>query len=102
MKATLIISPFVLQGMVMTFVMFVVGLWSIVRSYQPNPIMAVGVFIAASCAAFSFVATYLLAIYGAAAGGIYGMAKIAENQARLQNGGGGQQRQRMQYRPHHD
>jgi hypothetical protein len=88
-------------GLVMAFVMFVIGLWSIIRSYQPNPIMAVVVFVAAACAAFSFVATYLLAIYGAAAGGIYGLAKLAENQARLQNGPQGQP-QRMQYRPHHD
>ena len=88
-------------GMIMTFVMFVLGLWSIIRSYQPNPIMAVVVFICASCAAFSFVATYLLAIYGAAAGGLYGMAKLAENQARIQNGGA-QQQQRMQYRAHYD
>jgi len=81
----------------MAFVMFVVGLWSIVRSYQPNPIVAVVVFVCASCAAFSFVASFLLAIYGAAAGGVYGLAKLAENQARLQNGGGGQQ-QRVQHR----
>lgn len=87
------------MGMIMAFFMFVVGLWSIIRSYQPNPIMAVIVFVSASCAAFSFVATYLLAIYGAAAGGVYGLAKIAENQARLQNGG---QRQHMQNRPHYE
>lgn len=89
------------MGMVMTFVMFVLGLWSIVRSYQPNPIVAVVVFVGASCAAFSFVASYLGLLFGAAGGGLYGMAKIAESQARLQNGQG-QQRQRMQYRPHYD
>ena len=90
------------MGMVMCFVMFVLGLWSIIKSYQPNPIVAVGVFVCAACAAFSFVATYLMAIYGAAAGGVYGMAKLAESQAQLQNGGGGQ-RQRMEYRrPHYD
>ncbi|CAB9516144.1 expressed unknown protein [Seminavis robusta] len=90
------------MGLAMAFVMFVIGLWSIIRSYQPNPIMAVLVFVGASCAAFSFVATYIMAMFGAAAGGVYGMAKLAENQARLQNGGGGGQRQRMQYRPHYD
>ena len=89
------------MGLVMALVFFVVGLWTIVRSYQPNPIVALVVFICAACAAFSFVASYLLAIYGAAAGGVYGLAKMAENQARLQNGGGGQ-RQRVQYRPHQD
>jgi ABC-type multidrug transport system fused ATPase/permease subunit len=87
------------MGLVMAFVFFVIGLWSIIRSYQPNPLVAVVVFICASCAAFSFVASYLLAIYGAAAGGVYGLAKMAENQARIQNGG---QRQYMQNRAHYD
>lgn len=86
-------------GLVMAFVFFVIGLWSIIRSYQPNPITAVAVFVCAACAAFSFVATYLMALYGAAAGGIYGLAKLAENQARLQNG---QQQRRVQYRAHYD
>ena len=89
-------------GLVMAFVMFVIGLWSIIRSYQPNPIMAVVVFVAAACAAFSFVATYLLAIYGSAAGLVYGVAKLAENQARLQNGNQQGQWQRMQYGAHRD
>ena len=89
------------MGLIMALVMFVIGLWSIIRSYQPNPITAVVVFICATCAGFTFVATYLLGIYGAAAGGVYGLVKIAENQARIQNGPGGQ-RQYMQNRPHYD
>ena len=81
-------------GLVMALVMFVIGLWSIVRSYQPNPIVAVFFFISAACAAFSFVATYLLAMYGAAAGGVYGVLKVAEGNLRLQQGRPG--------RPHYD
>lgn len=82
------------MGLVMALVIFVIGLWSIVRSYQPNPIVAVVFFISAACAAFAFVTTYLLAIYGATAGGLYGMAKLAETnaRARIQNG---QQRQHL-------
>jgi len=90
------------MGMVMCLVMFVFGLWSIIKSYQPNPLVAVVVFICAACAAFTFVASCLMALCGAAAGGVYGLAKLAENQARLQNEGQGQQ-PRMQYqRPHYD
>jgi ABC-type multidrug transport system fused ATPase/permease subunit len=90
-------------GLVMALVMFVIGLWTIVRSYQPNPIVAVLFFVMAACAAFSFVATYLLAIYGAAAGGVYGVLKLAESNvnARLQEG----QRQQQPYmhnQPHHE
>lgn len=88
-------------GLVMALVMFVVGLWTIVRSYQPNPIVAVMFFVMAACAAFSFVATYLLGMFGAAAGGVYGVLKLAEGttNARLQQG---RQQQYMQNRPHHE
>jgi len=87
-------------GLVMALLGFVVGLWSIVRSYQPNPIVAVLFFVSAACAAFSFVATYLLAMYGAAAGGVYGVLKVAEGSQRLQQGRPGQQP--IRNRPHHD
>lgn len=92
------------MGLALALVMFVIGLWSIVRSYQPNPIVAVIFFVAASCAAFSFVATYLIAIYGAAAGGVYGILKVAESNVRAQRIHGRQQH-RQQYmgnRPHYD
>jgi hypothetical protein len=89
-------------GLIMALTMFVIGLWSIVRSYQPNPIVAVLFFVGAACAAFSFVATYLLAIYGAAAGGVYGVLKVAESNARAQIGQGRGQQGYMQNRPHYD
>ncbi|KAL3912833.1 MAG: hypothetical protein SGARI_000955 [Bacillariaceae sp.] len=90
-------------GLMMALVMFVIGLWSIVRSYQPNPLVAMLFFVGAACAAFSFVVTYLLAIYGAAAGGVYGVLKVAESNARAARiqGGGGQQAY-MGNRPHYD
>lgn len=89
------------MGLVMALAMFVIGLWSIVRSYQPNPIVAVFFFISAACAAFAFVATYLLAMYGAAAGGVYGVLKVAENNLRLQDGQA-RRRAHMHNRPHYD
>ena len=90
------------MGLVMAFFIFTFGLWSIVRSYQPNPITAVVYFVSAVCAAFAFVSSYLLMLYGAAAGTIYGAAKLAESQRRLEGGGGGYRQQRVQYggRPH--
>ena len=85
------------MGLVMAFFIFVFGLWSIVRSYQPNPFTAVVYFVSAVCAAFAFVSSYLLMLYGAAAGTIYGAAKLAESQRRLEGGGGGYRQQRVQY-----
>lgn len=84
------------MGLVMALIFFIFGLWSIVKSYQPNPLTAMVFFIAAVCAAFAFVTTYLFALYGTAVGGIYGAAKFAENQMRIQNGAGNGQR-----RPHY-
>lgn len=89
-------------GLVVALFTFVIGLWSIVKSYQPNPIVAVFFFVAAACAAFAFVATYLLTMYGAAAGGIYGVLKVAESNLRLQQGNPGQQPRHMHNRPHQD
>jgi hypothetical protein len=54
-------------------------------------------FVAASAAAFTFVATYLAAIYGAAAGSVYGLVKLAESSQRQQRLQQGQQRQRLHY-----
>lgn len=88
------------MGLVMALIIFIFGLASIVKSYQPNPITAVAFFLSAVCAAFAFVATYLFLIYGAAAGSVYGVAKFAEGQMRLQNGGANGRRN-MRNRPHY-
>ena len=88
-------------GLCFALVFFVFGLWNIVRSYQPNPIVAVLFFIGAACAAFSFVATYLMAMYGAAAGGVYGVLKLAETQARAARLEQQRQQQYMGNRPHY-
>lgn len=92
------------MGLLFALVFFIVGLWSIVRSYQPNPISAMLFFMGASCAAFAFVTTYLFAIYGAAAGGVYGLAKVAEANMRIDQGGGRGRgrRQNVHNRPHYD
>lgn len=86
------------MGLVMSLVIFVGNLWSIIRSYQPNPLTAVFFFLGSTCAAAAFVSTYLFAIFGAAAGGVYGLAKVVESQARIE--GGQRHRQNVGYRPH--
>jgi len=97
------------MGLLMALVIFIFGLWNIIQTYQPNPITALVFFVTAVCAAFAFVSTYLLTLYGAAAGGLYGMVKMAESSGRLENGrrgGGGRinaQGYRMprNHRPHY-
>jgi len=89
------------MGLVVALVVFLFGLWSIIRDYQANPIVAVIFFLTCACAAFALVATYLIAMFGAAAGGLYGVAKLAETNARAQI----HQQRRQQYmhnRPHYD
>ena len=71
-------------GLIMALIFFVVGLWGIIQSYQPNPIVAVLVFCGAASAAFAYVTTYLVAIYGAAAASVYGVLKVVETAATQQ------------------
>jgi hypothetical protein len=88
-------------GLVMALLVFLFSLWSIIRDYQANPVVAVIFFVAAGCAAFSFVASYLLGMFGAVAGGMYGLAKVAESTQRAQL----EQQRRQQYmynRPHYE
>jgi hypothetical protein len=90
------------MGLMIALIFFIIGLWNIVRSYQPNPLIAVLFFIGAACAAFSFVITYLLALYGAAAGGVYGVLKIAETNARAARLDQGRRQQHMNNRAHYE
>ena len=93
------------MGLVMALLVFVFGLWSIVQSYQPNPLSAAIFFLGAACAAFAVVTSYLFLVYGAAAGSVYGVAKVVEHQARLEGNGGARgaprQRRNVGYRPHY-
>jgi hypothetical protein len=86
------------MGLIMALFIFICGLWGIIKSYQANPLTALAFFIGTSCSAFAFVSTYLFALFGAVAGGVYGVAKVAETNARI---GQGQRRQNVQNHPHH-
>lgn len=93
-------------GLAMALIFFWTSLWGIVRSYEPNPFVAALLFICAAAAGFSFVISYILAIYGAAAGGVYGVLKVAETSQRARIAEA-QRRQRVGYnqgynRPHYD
>lgn len=94
------------MGLLMALVFFVIGLWSIVRSYQANPIVSVLYFVGAACAAFAFVSSYLMAVYGAAGASVYGFLKLAETSSRqrIADQRRGQQRvgYEQQQRPHWD
>jgi hypothetical protein len=70
------------MGLFMALIFFVCSIYSIVKSYQANPVFAVLFFVGASCAAFAFVASYLMAVYGAAATAVYGVVKLAETSQR--------------------
>ena len=89
------------MGLIMALVFFVCNAFAIARSYSTNPITAVIFFVAASCAAFSFVASYLMAVFGAAAGSVYGLLKFAETSQRARIADQ-RRREGINYRPHYD
>ena len=99
------------MGLIMALFIFIFGLWSIVRTYQPNPLTALFFFVTAACAGFAFVSTYLLTSYGAAAGGVYTLVKMAENNPNMRIDGRRGGRRHIQggrihrtnagYRPHY-
>lgn len=97
------------MGLIMALVIFIFGLWGIIKTYQPNPLTGLLFFVTAGCAAFAFVSTYIFALFGAAAGGVYGMVKVAEaNGGRIEMGRDGRRRHIRAggradptYRPHY-
>lgn len=96
------------MGLIMALFVFIFGLWGIISTYQANPLTALFFFVSASSAALAFVSTYLFAVYGAAAGGVVGVVKMAESQMRIEAArGAGRARVRNGYlernrnRPHY-
>mmetsp|Transcript_62322 Transcript_62322/g.140951 ORF Transcript_62322/g.140951 Transcript_62322/m.140951 type:complete len:295 (+) Transcript_62322:65-949(+) len=64
-------------GLIGALGVFVFKLWGLISAYSPGPATAAVYFCLASCAATAFVATYLLVLYGAAAGSVAFVAKVA-------------------------
>jgi len=75
-------------GLCMCFVIFVLSLWSLIKSYQPDTLTAVAFFICAFCGAFATVTSFIVGMFGVAGGGVFAVAKMAET-AQIQNGGNG-------------
>jgi hypothetical protein len=90
------------MGLMLALVMFVTGLYTLVRSYSGNPVVTVIAFCAASLAAFAFVTTYLMAVYGAAAASVYGVLKLAETSTRARIAQERRQGQPVEYRAHYE
>jgi len=86
-------------GLIVALFVFIFGLWNVVRSYQSDPFTALAFFVGATCAAFAFVSSYLFLLYGAAAGSLYGLAKVVETNARIE-GAGARRRENVHNHPH--
>jgi len=85
-------------GLFGALVAFLWYLWDIISSYEPNPLTGMLMFFLAAVTAMSMCATYLLALYGSVAGTVYTVAKVAADNARLQDGNGQPRRPRhIQY-----
>lgn len=78
-------------GMFGAVIGFMWTLYSVIQSYQASFIVAFPYFILASLAALSFAMTFVIGIYGAAAGVVYVGAKAMASNLRLQGAGGARQ-----------
>jgi len=63
-------------GLIGALIGFYYFLWGVISSYQTDFLVAFAFFMVASIAATSFVASYLIGLYAAAAGSVYTAAKI--------------------------
>ena len=71
-------------GLCGAFVGFVWYLWGVVSSYQPDIVTKLTFFFLAFTAGATVVVSFLVAMYGAAAGTVYVVVKAAHNSARLE------------------
>jgi hypothetical protein len=84
-------------GLVGALVVFVYKLWGLIGTYAPDPVTALVYFGLASLAATACVASYLLALYGAAAGSVAVVAKaIVDHNHRIANDPNYARRQNLQ------
>ena len=81
-------------GLLICLVTFTLGLYSIIKSYQPDTITGLVFFFCAFAGAFATVTTVIGAMFGTVGGGAFMVAKAVEAQQRLE-GGPGQQRRHL-------
>ena len=79
-------------GLVMCLGIFILGLYSIIKSYQPDPVTAVAFFLVAGAAAFATVSTVIMGMFAGVGTAGFAVGKIIEQQQRLEGGPGGQRR----------
>jgi hypothetical protein len=80
------------MGLVLTFGMFLFGLWAIITSYRASLLEGLLFFFFASAAGFATVMTVFGGMSATLVGGGFAVAKLAEAQGRLQDGGAGGRR----------
>lgn len=69
-------------GLIGALYVCIFGVLSIINSYQADPITAL--FLLLGRAGFAFISTYLFALFGTTAGGMYGVAKVIDSNARIE------------------
>ena len=76
-------------GLIMCLVIFIFGLYSIIKSYDVSLFEGLAFFIIASAAAFATVTTVLGGMFGGVAATGFALAKVAEANNTIQNDMGG-------------
>ena len=84
-------------GMIGALVAFVWQLWGLITTYSPDPATGLFFFVLASVSATACVVTYLLGLYGAAAGSVAVVAKAIVDHNHRIGADPRAQRQRMEY-----
>lgn len=65
-------------GLFMAVIQFLFSVWTIIWSYQPDPVSTLAFAAMASLAAVSLLATWLLGLAAVGVTGVYAVAKLAE------------------------
>jgi hypothetical protein len=75
-------------GLIGCLITFTFALYSIVKSYQPDPLTFAAFFFCAFAAAFATVSSVIVGMFGGAGAAVFGVLKVVELQ-QLEGGGGG-------------
>ena len=65
-------------GLFMAVIQFLFSVWTVIWSYQPDPVSTLAFAVMASLAAMSLLATWLLGLAAVGVTGVYAVAKLAE------------------------
>lgn len=66
------------MGLFMAVVQFLFGVWTVIWSYQPDPLSTLAFAALASLGALSLLATWLLGMAAVGVTGVFGVAKLVE------------------------